>query len=380
MALRILHTIPSLNAEDGGPARSAPSLAAAQSMAGADVVMWSGQAATIELDEFQGVRFVSGHLPDVVSSGWKPDVIHDHGLWLPSNHASARLGRHNRIPRVVSPRGMLEPWCLKHRRLRKNVAWRLYQHRDLLSTSCLHATSERESEQFRRLGFRQPVILQPNGVQLPENGSLSQEIKKHPDKREILFLSRIHTVKGLENLIQAWCQVRRPSWKVTITGTGDEDYRQKLKKLVDSTGLRDSVSIGPGDHSSEKWRRLRQADVVVLPSYSENFGIVVAEALGVATPVITTTGTPWRQLRDQGCGWCVAPTVSGISSALKEAMNCSPDELQHMGQLGRAWVLKSFAWKDIGQRMCDSYLWLLGRQAEMESANPDTVSSIRRAA
>jgi len=128
---RILHCVSSLNAADGGPARSVPALAHAQAQCGADVTLWSAHTPTIDLTSFEGVTFVHGELPAALPVGWMPDLIHDHGLWLPSNHASARFGRHNRIPRVISPRGMLQPWCLNHRRWKKRLAWRLYQHRDL---------------------------------------------------------------------------------------------------------------------------------------------------------------------------------------------------------------------------------------------------------
>lgn len=378
--LRILHTVPSLNAEDGGPARSVPALAAAQAEAGADVVVWSQQPATIDLDGFRAARFVSSRLEELPAAGWEPDLMHDHGLWLPSNHVSARFGRHQRIPRVVSPRGMLEPWCLKHHRVRKTVAWRLYQQRDLKSSACLHATSVSEADQFRRLGFLQPVITLPNGVTLPEIDEAETNETGAAANREVLFLSRLHTVKGLENLLAAWKSCQQPGWTLSIVGSGEDSYRQSLIRHAADLGLQSSVSICGGNHSDEKWHLLKRADLVVLPSFSENFGIVVAEALGMGTPVITTTGTPWHQIPEKRCGWYVEPTVDGLIEALHSAMKCSRAELNAMGAKGRRWVRESCAWADIGRNMLSGYRWILGKSHASEAEQPRSVQTVLRPA
>lgn len=374
-AVNVLHSVPSLNVTDGGPARSVPALAAAEAANGADVVVWSQQKATIDLTPFKNVRFVTG---DIEKLPRNPDVIHDHGLWLSSNHNSARFGRHRRIPRVVSPRGMLEPWCLKHRRLRKQVAWTLYQYRDLLSATSLHATSESEARQFRRIGLRQPIIQLPNGVGLPEDDEST--IQKHSAKKEALFLSRLHPVKGLENLLTAWRQVSPSDWMLKIVGSDEDNYRSKLQELIQSLGLGQSVQLCEGVHTNQKWSLLRNAEFLVLPSFSENFGIVAAEALGVGTPVLTTTGTPWSEIPKRKCGWYVEPTVEGIVSGLREAMASTSAELMAMGNRGRVWMQSSFSWEDIGRRMLNSYDWLLSGKNSGENEHPAQIETVRRAA
>lgn len=365
MVLKVLHCVHSLNASDGGPARSVPALAAAESRAGANVRIWSCRPPTIRLssEERSGLEFLGGSVESAISDSWVPDLIHDHGLWLGSNHACARMGRHKRIPRIVSPRGMLEPWCLRHRWAKKMAAWQFYQYRDLKSAFALHATSPSEAAQFRRIGFTQHVIQLPNGVSLPQN---VQYEKKTTGKRirEVLFLSRIHPVKGLLNLIEAWAQCATSEWKLRIVGSDEDGHRAQVLKAIEEKNLSATVVVEDAVHSAEKWNILGNADVLVLPSFSENFGIVVAEALAVGTPVITTTGTPWQRVIAERCGWYVEPTVAGLLAGLNNAMKSGETELKAMGRRGRCWVQKEFAWADIGFRMLQSYENLLnGRVA-----------------
>ncbi len=346
-------------------------LAAAEAASGADVTVWSRQAATIDLAGFNDVKFASGDISAAVGT---LDIIHDHGLWLPSNHASARVGRHRRIPRVVSPRGMLESWSLKHRRIKKKIAWQLYQHRDLRSAACLHATSASEEDQFRRLGFRQPIIRIPNGVSLPVDLTSNEKLKP---RKEVLFLSRIHPVKGLLNLLEAWQQSVCSEWRLKIVGSDECGHLAELKKKCAALQLRDSVEFCEAVHSEKKWQLIKDAALLALPSFSENFGIVVAEALGVGTPVLTTTGTPWNDITNRQCGWYVEPTVEAIASGLRQAMSTSRIQLAEMGQRGRLWMKESFSWDDIGRRMLSSYDQLLNNELNTSDV---VTAPVRRAA
>ena len=373
MPLKILHCINSLDAIDGGPARSVPALATAEAQHGADVRICSARTSTIDLREYPNVRFLSGNPQVAISSGWIPDIIHDHGLWLSANHLNAKLGRHKRIPRIVAPKGMLAPWCLKHRRIKKQIAWWLYQHRDLRTAAGIHVTSDTEAEQVRRLGLINPIINVPHGLTLPN--PTAQDWQSPPEAtttREILFLSRIHPVKGLFNLIDAWQQCQRDDWRLRIVGPDEDGHRRRLEAVVAAKDLSGSVKIEDGVHSNRKWQMLRRADVVVLPSFSENFGIIVAESLAVGTPVITTTGTPWERVIAKRCGWYVEPTASGLNEALTAAMNTSVSELHEMGRHGERWIRQDFAWADIGKQMISAYDWLLGAGGDTRSIQQAT--------
>ncbi|MCA9083686.1 MAG: glycosyltransferase [Planctomycetaceae bacterium] len=334
-----------------------PALAAAEAAIGADVRLWTGlsPADSKFVTEFADVQFCNGPFEQLLLNGWRPDVIHDHGLWLSSNRAVARLSRRLRICRLVSPRGMLAPWCMRHHRFRKQLAWKLYQYRDLVSASALHATSPSEAEHFRQLGLSCRVLCVPNGVELPDAGSARSNCKQ-PGQREILFLSRLHPVKGLLNLIEAWTRCRRPGWRLRIVGDSYAGHREVIiRRLESDREARSTVLVQDAVHSEEKWQLLRNADVLILPSFSENFGVVCAEALAVGTPVITTTGTPWNQLGAQRCGWYVDPTPENIAAAIREAMDLPQEDLSAMGRRGQKWVRKEFSWQDIGRRMLQAY-------------------------
>ncbi len=362
--MRVLHCVPSLHNSDGGPAQSVPSLAAAEAAAGADVRICTGDMPTIDLSQFTGVGFVAGEPKVVTSHNWIPDLIHDHGIWLRSNHLSARLSRQKRIPRIVSPRGMLEPWCMKHHRFRKKAAWQLYQQRDLQSCAGLHATSDAEVSHLRSLGLTQPVVLLPNGVSSPppENQPEKSLSNNQPGKREVIFLSRIHPKKGIINLVNAWKQIACDEWLLRIVGSDEANHRKEVENAINENGLQNCVVINDAVYSNKKWDLLRKADVMILPSFSENFGIVVAESLSVGTPVITTTETPWEKVLTKNCGWYTEPSVPGIVQALRAAMLTPKVELLAMGRRGQEWIGSEFSWNDIGQRMLGGYDWILGRR------------------
>lgn len=376
--MRVLHTINRLDASDGGPTRSVPSLAQAQAENGADVRVWAAKGYSIPMEEYPRVQFFSGQIDGTETVEWEADVVHDHGIWLRSNHTSAAFAKRRKIPRIVSPRGMLKKWSLNHRRYRKQIAWALYQRRDLNEAAGLHATCQQEAAEFRELGLKMPVIEVPNGVTAPFQpiqafGKSNQG--EQGVRREVLFLSRLHRVKGIHNLLEAWAKQPKEDWLLRIVGPDDDGYGQSLLSTIHRLGIKERVKIEPAVHSEEKWDLLRKADVFVLPSFTENFGIVVAEALSAGTPVITTTGTPWADLVTHKCGWHVAPTVDGLTAALSSAMSCSEAELQRMGLLGRAWMQKDFQWAAIAERMLNAYSGLMNEALPIRRVAEERVAS-----
>ncbi|MCW2312605.1 glycosyltransferase [Rhodoferax antarcticus] len=276
--------------------------------------------------------------------GKKFDLIHLHGMWSPFLAVAAVFAHRRGIPLVISPHGCLEPWALRNKYFKKRLAMNIYQGAALRSASLLVATADQELRSLRNLGFRQPIAVVPNGVDV---GSVTHR-GEHVGIKTFLFLSRVHPKKGLLDLVNAWALVRRPGWRIVIAGGDEEGYRAKVEALIRRKGLdTDFEFIGFVD-GARKQACFDQADVFILPTYSENFGIAVAEALANELPVITTTGTPWSDLVQHRCGWWVEPGVQGISSALVEAMACEPIELKQMGHRGRQLVVDKYSWNKIG--------------------------------
>lgn len=286
------------------------------------------------------------------------DLIHLHGMWSPFLAVAALLAHRRGIPLVISPHGCLEPWALQYKRPKKLLALKTYQGEVLRSASLFVATADQELRSIRNLGFRQPVAVVPNGVEVMSisRSSVQGEVKT------FLFLSRLHPIKGLLDLVEAWAMVRRRGWRIVIAGGDEEGYRAKVEALIRLKGLESDFEFAGFVDGARKQDCFDKADVFILPTYSENFGIAVAEALANELPVITTKGAPWSDLVDHHCGWWVPPGVQGISEALIEAMECDPSELRKMGRRGRQLVIDKYSWAKIGATALAVSAWVLDRK------------------
>lgn len=256
---------------------------------------------------------------------------------------------------MFSTRGMLEPWALAHKRWKKRMAWPLYQRADLAKAAVLHATSEAEAVSIRRAGLRVPVAVIPNGVDVPEN--LPE--RNRGEVRRALFLSRLYPVKGLPLLVEAWGRLRPIGWELVIAGPDEGGHRAHVERLVRDAGLTDAVTFAGPVADADKWALYRTADLFVLPTHSENFGLVVAEALGAGVPVLTTTGAPWRELETHGCGWWTEVSVDALAEALVQATQTPRADLDAMGERGQALVRERYGWDDAARHMKAVYEWVL---------------------
>tara|TARA_B110000908_G_scaffold172391_1_gene239520 strand:- start:1220 stop:2305 length:1086 start_codon:yes stop_codon:yes gene_type:complete len=359
--MRILHSVASLDPSSGGPARSVPQLALALVDCDVEVGLWSAEPsknglADLSADELARIEVFSGDFSEALDAFGTPDLVHDHGIWLPCHREVAKVCNVRGIPRMVSPRGMLEPWALNHKKWKKRLAWLLYQKRDLQSAIAMHATADQEADQLRHLRLKAPILVAANGVAMPP---LSNEIDLKNSSKTALFLSRIHTKKGLPMLIEAWQKVMPEGWTMRVVGPDENGHLQELKEQVEAAGLSELWRFEDSLEGDAKWQAMADADLFILPSHSENFGIVVAESLACGTPVITTTGTPWQGLQEYECGWWVKPEVDDLTVALKTATTLEQDGRQKMGRSGQAWVAEEFAWPAIAEKVCKFYQQIL---------------------
>jgi glycosyltransferase involved in cell wall biosynthesis len=294
------------------------------------------------------------------ASARKFDVMHSHGMWQMCVVYPGTVARRNKKPLVVSPRGALSTWAMKHGSWLKHVFWPLVQRPALEKASCFHATAESECRDIRRLGFRQPVAIIPNGVDVPPC-----TLKQSRNVRTVLFLGRLHPIKGIDVLLQAWAAVmdRFPRWHLVIAGT-DSSYGDTCGYLHDMRALASTLNLtrvhfGGPLYGEDKLSAYRDADLFVLPSHSENFGVTVAEALVAGTPAIVTKGAPWEGLETHRAGWWIDGGVDALVAALRQAMSESSDELAQRGLSGREWMIRDFSWTTVGIRMDQTYRWLI---------------------
>jgi glycosyltransferase involved in cell wall biosynthesis len=295
------------------------------------------------------------------------DLIHNHGVWLFQNLYARQAADSNDLPLVISPRGMLEAWSLQYGQTRKQIAWHLYEHKNLQRATLFHATSQMEADSIRQLGFGQPIAVLPNGVEiptldsLPPRETLTQRFPELADKRWLLFLSRIHPKKGLETLLQAWhtLEAQSPDWQLVIAGSNLIGYQEKLIAIATQFNIQHRISFVGMLGGADKVTALAHSDLFVLPSHSENFGIAVAEALAYKIPVITTKGTPWQEIQDCNCGWWIDNTVEALTDSLQAGLSHSTSERQAMGQRGRTLVMTRYGWSAIAHSMSEVYGWIL---------------------
>jgi len=257
---------------------------------------------------------------------------------------------------------MLTPWSLSYRSTRKQIAWWVYQRQKLQGVTVFHATSEKEAEDIRRLGFDQPIAVIPNAVDMSAKQLLidGQPLKSSEDKKVILFLSRIHPKKGLLMLIEALSQLRLQDWRLVIAGPDEIGHQLEVKSLVNRYKLNDDVTFIGSVDNDNKWDIYRQADLFILPSFSENFGIVIAEALAAGLPVITTNATPWQQLQEYHCGWWIEPNVDTLTSAIQEATSLDSESRLEMGKNGQRLIREHYSWDNVAEQMASVYRWIIG--------------------
>jgi len=241
----------------------------------------------------------------------RPALLHDHGIWLPSNHCVAATARRHGIPLLIHPRGMLQPWALGHRAWRKRLCLHLYQRADLESACVLVATSETQAAAIRRLGLRQPLAVIPNGIP-PRLGDGGDSFEKNLSvmKRNVLCLSRMHPVKSVLNLVRAWADLVPSGWELRLAGPDENGHLGEVLRQVKDRGVEGSVQYLGEVDGRRKAQLFHEASLFILPSCSENFGVVVGKTLSFGVPVITTRGTPWADLTIPGC----RPRVHGGGS------------------------------------------------------------------
>lgn len=285
------------------------------------------------------------------------DIVHIHALWSPVLHRASKWAHSLGIPVVWSTHGMTAPWAMHHKRWKKLVAWRLYQRRDLQKAAAIHCTTQQEVAWNRSLGFGKFIVAPLGTSALPARDGARTD--RH--NRVMLFVGRIHTVKGLWNLIKAWglATSRRPliadGWKLRIVGPDQDGHQVELEKLVKNLDLCNSVEFAGSKFGDELSLEYDNCDCLVLPSFTENFGATVVEALAHGKPCIASNYTPWNELVDFNCGWWVSNEPQPLANALSEAMALDDETLCVMGAHGQQLVHEKYTWQAVTETMLAGY-------------------------
>lgn len=391
----ILQTVASINPAIGGPAVSVVQLALQLRALGQPVKLAClnysehGSLPSLPIDLLKSVecnmltRPLRGWSPQLKKQlhhlGLTSTLIHNHGIWMFPNHYAAQAARKFSKPLITSPRGMLGSWALSYHAWPKKLLWHLREKNDLASVTAFHATSRQEAEHIRQAGFQQPIAVIPNGVTVPSAPSLitsplETSVSALKGKRLALFLSRIHPKKGIIELVQAWSllpQSLRNEWLLVIAGPDLTQHLPEVEAAIQKYAVSESILIHPSVSGDFKQALLTRAELFVLPSHEENFGIVVAEALAHGTPALTTHGTPWESLNTHLCGWWIPHSVDSLQKTLLHALSLSSADLALMGQRGKTFAQNELSWIAVAQKMNFFYDWIINKGIKPEFVQLD---------
>lgn len=387
-----LHIITGLWRHTGGPAETVPALCRGLVNAGSRTsiaVLTGDMADAVHEAKRSGVsvrafpatirhtvwysRSLQQSLPALVASH---DIIHAHAMWQAPGWMACEEALRQGRPFVLSPRGSLLPQRLAKSRLKKRFASLFFDGRNVRRCALMHATSAEEAESIRMYGYRGPIAVIPNGIDVPEDSTLlhwrthaDAFRKRFPEtagKRLLLFLSRIEPIKGVTSLASAWGELahRHPDWHLVIAGPVERNHVQEVTSILASRGVAGRTTLAGALYSEDRERAFASCEAFVLPTKSENFGMVIGESLARSVPVITTVGAPWPGLVDHACGWWIPHGEHALTACLDEALTTPTSALQEMGARGRRWMQQDFAWPAACARMQDVYNWIMGCRSQ----------------
>ncbi len=368
--MKIIHVLPSIHEEAMGPSYSVPSLCRTLAERGLQVELHLlASMPSLKLGECR--LQVHPWYPLLKKLGISPamkkglrgsasdaQIMHNHSLWMMPNVYPAMAVRGTGCRLVNSPRGTLSSWALNNSRWKKRIMWTLYQSDAIKATDLFHATSQGEYEDIRGMGFKAPVAVIPNGIEMPR---LQNRRGDENQIKRLLFFGRLHPTKAVDVLLQAWRRVQElfPDWELDIVGPDQGGYLKRMKQLAITLDVKRVHFRGPL-YGNDKSRMYQRADLFVLPTHSENFGMTVAEALAHGLPAVVSKGAPWQGLAEHRCGWWIEKGEGPLTECLREVLAMPREELREFGMRGRQWMQSDFAWPNIARMMEKTYQWLLG--------------------
>lgn len=395
--LNVMHVTPYLSRRGGGIPPVVWALANAQLNQGARVRIASVWDPDFEKDVPAGnqVEFFAGRPVGPGMFSYSPelrnhfrkqtdwaDVVHVHGMWVYACIAGRKLAGAQGIPLIVAPHGMVEPWALARSRLKKAIAWQLFEKRNFSSVHCFHALCPPEAHHLRQMGMDQPIAVVPNGIDLkdlddrPPAEAAGDRWPELAGKKLLVFIARVHPKKGLCHLVEAWGRLGRDAadWQLVIAGPDEVNHLAEVMSVVQTAGCDESVTyIGPV-YGQAKRDLLASAQAFVLPSFSEGFSMAVLEAMACSLPVLITPQCNFPQAIEAGAGIMMNPDVADTEQALRELVGISDSRRHAMGQAGRELVQREYTWSNAASKLLSVYQW-----ARSQAPKPDHVRLARSA-
>lgn len=397
--MKILHVIANLAPRYGGPSKACWEMARAVARLGHEVSIYTtnqdgpGELAVpvdrpvyrdgVEIRYFpiQAPRFWGTSLPLARALRQKipaVDLVHLHSLYLFHNLVAGHYCRQYAIPYLMRPQGTLDPFIYRRHRWRKRLMELLFEHRNIRRAAALHFTTAEEAELAAPFTFQTPSVVVPLGIDgaefalLPDPGRFRARHPEIGNKRIILFFGRVNFKKGLNILVEAFGAVarRREDVHLVIAGPDNEGWGDKVRSWLSAEGLLGRFTFTGMLLGPEKLAVLRDADMFVLPSYSENFGIAVIEAMAAGLPVIISDKVNiWREVQAGGAGRVIPCDAEALAGQILELL-AQPELTRQMGGNGQTLAQDSFQWSCIAQNLAAAYAKIIDHH-RVKSLRPE---------
>jgi len=366
--MRVLHVIPSVAEQSGGPATAIVPMCRALMQQGIEVLLLSttdGLSKTCDAVDYKGVPAI--FFPPQWGASFKYsrplaswltsnignfDLAHVHAVFNHSSITTARACREAGVPYIVRPLGTLDPWSMTQKSLRKRLFWQVTGKGMLGHAAAVHYTSEVEKlSTERHLGLNHGKVIALGIDAHKSNG----QVKTEP---YVLVLSRLHPKKGLDVLIDAFLTLaqeeRFASWRLVIAGDGPADYVSKLKAKVAASQRSDRIVFTGWLDEEKKHEVLGGASLLALPSHQENFGLCVMEALAHSVAVLVSPNVNLAaEIVSANAGWIAAIDKDALAASLREALS-NEDELLKRGRAGKQ-LSQKYSWENAASGLIDLY-------------------------
>ena len=384
--MKILHVTPSYIPawQYGGPIRSISEVCKTVVLQGIEVVVLTTNVnvfneLSVPLNEsvfIDGVKvkYFQVQRPRYYTFSWplsralknevkKFDIVHIHGIFHWPMASASFYCRKYKIPYVVSPRGMLDPTCLKHGAMKKYIYSLIFERRNLNGAAAIHFTAEEEKQQAVHFGLKVPNFVVPNGIELKEFSLLPPKGKfseKHPEtigKQIILFLGRLNWKKGLDLLSQAFSILaeKRNDVHLVVAGPDEDNYKSKIRNWISEEKVINNVTFTGMLVGQDKLEVLVDADIFCLPSYQENFGMAVVEAMACGLPIVISDQINiHKDITEAEAGIVVPCDTKGIALALLKLIE-NEGIGKEMGERGRRLVMKKYSQDKVAKQMVEIY-------------------------
>ncbi len=388
--IKILHVLPAIAPRYGGPSTAIRSLCDAQSRQDNIEI----EVVATDADGASGIFNPKGYidccpvhlLPRSVSEQWKYsrglgvwlrenvarfDLVHIHALWSYASGAAARAARKANVPYILRPAGMLSTYAFQHHGLKKRLYWQWVERQTVLHAAGFHATSTGESLDITSVRRDAKVFVIPNGVDKAawDSPRKPDELRRRcninsPDIPIVLFLSRLHPKKGVTDLlIPGFAMLKRPAHLAIAGGVDEHDpgYEKEVQTAIQQFKIGNRTTLLGPVLGTDRWGMFDGAACFILPSHSENFGIVVAEAMSRKCAVIVTDQVQCCEHVQAACaGITISRSAEAVAAALDQVLE-SPASCQAMGLNGAKYASEKFAWSGVADQVLGMYQSIIGK-------------------